>query len=186
MEARKTKIILMLGTRGTGKSTYAEQIAKTSPRALMVVPTFDDWAEKLPECKCRKRSDFDYTGVRCRVYENENDFKAIYAHLHDAVLVLDDPRAYIGSNFDHSALKKIIIVSRKMMLDVVFVAHGFRDIPPVLFTFTTNYVLFNVMDEPKLRKNYIPADTLERIERALATVRAQAKTNPYAKIHITT
>ncbi len=182
--SRKTKITLILGTRGCGKSTYAERIARTGERALMVVPTWDDWAEKLPECKCRTRKDFKYTGVRSRVYENENDFKAIYAHLHNAVLVLDDPRAYIGSNFDHSALKKIIIVSRKMMLDIVFVAHGFRDIPPVLFTFITDYVLFNTMDEPKLRKAWIPPHILSKLETELHQVRRQAQTNPYAKTHI--
>ncbi|MCL2328316.1 MAG: hypothetical protein FWC39_07360 [Bacteroidetes bacterium] len=181
---RKTKIILILGVRGCGKSTYAEHLAHTNPRALMVVPTWDDWADKLPECKCRTRKDFEYTGVRCRVYENENDFVAIGKHLHDAVLVLDDPRAYIGSNFDHSALKKIIIVSRKMMLDIVFVAHGFRDIPPVLFSFVTDYVLFNVFDEPKIRKDRIPPNILEKLEKIVTEVRQQAKTNPYAKKHI--
>ena len=181
---RKTKIILILGVRGCGKSTYAEQLARTSPRALMVVPTWDDWADKLPECKCRKRKDFEYAGVRCRVYENENDFIAINEHLHNAVLVLDDPRAYIGSNFDHSALKKIIITSRKLMLDIVFVAHGFRDIPPVLFSFVTDYVLFNVFDEPKLRKSWIPPHILEKLEHEVAKVRQQAKTNPYAKAHV--
>lgn len=178
--------MLLLGVRGCGKSTFAEAVACIGKRALFVVPTWDDWADKLPECKCRARKDFDYTGVRCRVYENETDFVAIYKHLHDAVLVLDDPRAYIGSNFDHSALKKIIIVSRKMMLDIVFVAHGFRDIPPALFTYITDYVLFNTMDEPRLRKAWIPPHILQKLETAVNTVRTQALKNPYAKIHITT
>lgn len=180
-DKRKTKIILLAGVRGCGKSTYAERLARTAERSLMITPTFDDFADKLPECKCRTRPDFSYTGMRCRVYKNENDLRAILKHFHNGILILDDPLCYVRQNWEESALKGIVSVSRKMMLDIIFVVHGWDRVPPILFSFITDVVLFQLTSEPSLRKKYL-GSKLAEIERIQAEVNRQAKTNPYAKM----
>ena len=182
---RKARVTLIMGGNGCGKSTFAVNLMKNAiesgaaSRGLMVLPTFDDWAEIIPEVSGLDRHSLSFEGIKHNVYNNDDDFKHIFKNYHNGILTLDDCRTYVPSNFDNSYLKKILQRRRQMMVDVVLMAHGFREVPPKLFTFVTHYIIFNVTDNPAYRKADIPEEHFDNIQKIVHRVRKKAAKNAH-------
>jgi len=175
---RKSRCILILGKPGTGKSTLAYKLMKEYGRGLMVLPSYDDWADILPELDINCPDSYNYNGVKHHVYNTDNDFYYIYNMYHNGIACFDDVRAYIPSNFDYSHFKKMLIRPRQRMLDVIIMAHGFSEVPPKLFTFITDYVIMDIEDSPDIRKKYL-SGKLDILTKTVDFVKSKAHNNPH-------
>ncbi|NCC99483.1 MAG: AAA family ATPase [Bacteroidia bacterium] len=177
--ARKAKVICLIGTNGTGKSTLAVQLMERQKRGLMILPTFDDWAMKFDESKCATKFDFAFVGIRHHIAEGKSEelFDSIYRNFRDGVLVCDDPVVYINKNLDDHPIKNILARRRQIKCDVVFVAHSFFRIPPIFFEYITDYVIYNTTNATK-RKNEL-GQHYEAIERIINNVSKKAKKDPH-------
>ena len=65
------------------------------------------------------------------------------------------------------------------MRDVVIVGHGFTDIPPQYFTYTTKFILFKTTDNMIKRKNTI--SNFEAAQKVVERVNRKAMSNPHYK-----
>lgn len=70
-------------------------------------------------------------------------FDAIYKHFTGGLLVCDDPLTYTPKNLEDHPLKKILGRRRQMRCDVLFMAHSFMRLPPMFFSYVTDYVVYN-------------------------------------------
>ena len=58
-------------------------------------------------------------------------------------MVCDDPLTYTPKNLEDHPLKKILGRRRQMRCDVLFMAHSFMRLPPMFFSYVTDYVVYN-------------------------------------------
>lgn len=82
-------------------------------------------------------------------------FIKLFAYWGYGTLLLDDVRTYIGS----SSIESFDIIQRKkrqMYIDIIAVAHGFTEVPPVFYTFATDIWLFRTEDNPDRKIENIP------------------------------
>lgn len=175
---RAQERIILVGTNGTGKSTFADAIINAcitgvNKKALEVLP--DDSEPIFRNDFEVKPSELKYisniAAKRCKVYfDSPKIFKDILLYFKNGVLILDDARYYSGS-FDDD-LRKIFIRSRQNNVDIVFICHGLSEIPPSLITFATKIVLFNTVDSWQRLKNKIPNPN--QFEKYVNEIRAKA------------
>lgn len=184
MAERKTEHIIILGTNGTGKTTLLQELVnkanENGRRALIITPDPVEWRhveEIQPTAKELRKGGF--TGVRKIVYYGETaTLKPIGEFYFDGVLIFDDCRAYFGSQ-TLPTLKNIFIRRRQYMRDIIIIGHGFTDIPPQYYTYTTMFILFKTVDNMSKRKGTI--SNYEATKLVVDRVNRKSLTDPHYK-----
>jgi len=181
-ETRTPKQIIVLGTNGTGKTTFVKKLViselkKKNSHILIVVPDDMEWNTiefvhpKFPERIER------YVGVRKIVY-----FKGLLSIINErfnnGLLVFDDCRKYFKAALDEE-LQGLMIRRRQKMIDIITVGHGFTQVPPAMFTFSTHYVLFRTKDNIRRRKDVIGEEDFEALEEAKIRINNNAIKEPH-------
>jgi ABC-type Mn2+/Zn2+ transport system ATPase subunit len=157
-EPRTPKQIVVLGTNGTGKTTFVKKLVvnelhKKYSHVLIVVPDDMEW-NSIPWVNPRFPHRIEnYVGARKVVY-----FPGLLDIIRDkfrnGLVVFDDCRAYFTAALE-TDLHSLLIRRRQQMIDIVAVGHGFTEVPPKFFTFATHFALFKTCDNINRRKNYL-------------------------------
>lgn len=109
---RNGKVFLIIGGRGTGKTTYLERLLKPKKNVVVFQLFLDE----------------HYKYAEKRLYQ---DF-AINKSLINKSLVIEDATQLIGSN-PKNDIRKIVVSSKQMGSDVFFVFHSANVVPPYLW-----------------------------------------------------
>ena len=109
---RNSKVILIIGGRATGKTTYIEKLIKQKTNAVIFQLMLDN----------------RYYGKIKMLYQ---DFTICRA-LCNKTIVIEDATQLIGSN-PKNDIRKIVVSSKQMGSDVIFVFHSFNVVPPYLW-----------------------------------------------------
>jgi hypothetical protein len=179
---REVMLVMMAGAPGTGKTTLAKQFVEKLGQKKCLIIDPDGLEDKW---KTYKRIDVsnpqairDLNGIAWSYMmdDTEKMFYNIYTNFRDGLLVFDDCRVYAKSNATDS-LRNLLRRKRQMMADIICAAHGFSEIPPAFFAFTTHYALFRTMDNILKRKGELhPFEEFEKIKQR---VDSKAGYNPY-------
>ena len=180
MIERSTKLIIVLGYNGTGKTTFTKklvnvEIKKPTGKALIVTPDDNEWND-LPMNELNKKVDFDYKGAKRTIYLEDFTLERIKQYYHNGLLVFDDCRSYFTSSVT-LYLHNLLIRRRQKMLDIVAVGHGFTEVPPKFFTFCSDIVLFQTKDDIFKRKNDILQ--FDKVKEAADRVNKKAEQFPH-------
>ena len=178
---RETKLIIIIGYNGTGKTTLSKKIVmealKHNQRVLIVTPDDIEW-RTIPLVHHRHKHHIQtYTGARRIIYEDEETLKSIINYFDNGLLLFDDCRSYLTSN-TNADLHKLLIRRRQKMIDIVAVGHGFTEIPPKFFTFASDIALFSTKDNIKRRKDVLK--DFDRMAYEQNAVNQLALKNPHA------
>jgi ABC-type Mn2+/Zn2+ transport system ATPase subunit len=179
-ETRTPKQIIVLGTNGTGKTTFVKKLViselkKKENHILIVVPDDMEWNTiesvhpKFPE-RIEK-----YIGARKIIYY-PGLIEIIRERFKNGLLVFDDCRAYFDASLDKD-LHSLLIRRRQQMIDIVAVGHGFTEVPPKMFTFSTHIALFRTIDNIARRKDCI--NNFDEIKAAQTRINTKAITEPH-------
>lgn len=179
---RDAYLTIVLGTNGTGKSTIVGkqfidiELKNQNGRVLIVTPDDSEW-QHLTEVKNIKELS-SFTGIKKVIY-TPGTMQVIHNKYKNGLLVFDDFRAFdIEKQTEKEALRKIAIRRRQKSRDTIIIAHGFTDIiPSFLLKYASHYVIFQTLDNIKLKKNYFI--NYELMERTQAEVNQKAKTKPH-------
>jgi len=176
---RQTKLIIVLGYNGTGKTTLVKKLVldslKRRDRALIVTPDDIEWQPvPLVHNKFKHRIE-RYVGARRLIYQ-KGDLELIASHYKSGLLVLDDCRAYLEARTEPE-MHELLIRRRQRMIDIIAVGHGFTEVPPKFFTFSSEIILFRTIDNIERRKNVLK--DYERMKEAQTRVNLAAVKNPY-------
>lgn len=152
--------MLILGANRTGKSSFAlklanKEVQKKDGRVLIVLP---DPISKVwsPFDEIESTDLWDFTGIK-KIYYQPGLIQDIFKKYYNGLLIFDDFKAYgIHGGYEITALRQISLRRTQHMLDVMFLAHGFKEVVPrFIFTFTTDYILFKTLDSMDGLKNEI-------------------------------
>ena len=179
-EGRTPKQIIVLGTNGTGKTTFVKKLVlselkKKDSHILIVVPDDMEWdtIEYVhPKYPGRIES---YVGARKVIYF-DGLMEIIQDKFRNGLLVFDDCRRYFTSSVG-KALHGLLIRRRQKMIDIVVVGHGFTEVPPKMFTFSTHIALFRTIDNIVRRKDCI--NNFEEIKAAQTRIKEKALKEPH-------
>jgi len=180
-QERQPKLMLIIGTNGTGKSTFAKkmllaELKKPDGRALIVTPHDMEW-QQIPMVHEKFPQHIEkYVKARRMIFQDEQDLEYILKYFSRGLLIFDDCRAYFKSSLD-AHLHRLLISRRQLMMDIIAVGHGFTEVPPKFFTFATHLVLFRTTDNIARRKDVLR--DFEAMEQAQQRVNQAAIQNPH-------
>jgi len=150
-----TSMTVLLGTNGTGKTTTLKGILENSgKRGLIITPDDREWTEyPITELREGVKSDFLYTGIRRHIW-NPKTTMGVLKYFQNGIIVFDDCRAYLRANTSED-IHQLMIRRRQRGVDIFAVGHGYTEVPPVFFTFATDFILFLTRDNIERRKYVI-------------------------------
>ncbi|MDR2824794.1 MAG: hypothetical protein LBB41_06320 [Prevotellaceae bacterium] len=188
MENREAKLTLILGAKGTGKTTLLQTIISTAKeRVLICTPDEIEW-QQYEITELLRPSDFDFHDVKKFIFTNvdKKDFSVNGQRVNcftRGFLIFDDCRLFFkGYEYEKEVYRQLIIRQRHKMRDIFLVAHGFKEIPPFFFTCATDIILFRTTDNIAARKKDLK--DFDRMLAAQARVNAKAQTQPHHFEHI--
>lgn len=139
--------IILVGTNGCGKTTALKNIvAATNRKCLVITPYDNEWTE-YPMVTLTDASDFVFTGIRRHMYDPKRTMQVL-KYFQNGIIVFDDCRAYVKAGVQDQ-IHNLLMGSRQRRIDVYAAAHGLTEVPPVFYTFVTDFVLFQTRDNPK-------------------------------------
>ena len=179
-KGRTPKQILVMGTNGTGKTTFVKKLVinelkKPDSHILVVTPHDMEWTTlEFVNPRFPNRIEW-YKGAR-RIIYFDGLLQIIKEKFFNGMVVFDDCRSYFNASLDND-LHSLLISRRQHMIDIVAVGHGFTEIPPKFFTFSTHYALFKTIDNIIVRKNVI--QNFEELKAAQLRINQKAIQDPH-------
>lgn len=180
---RQTKRTLIIGAPGTGKTTLLHRIlASCGQKTLVITPYMNEWTETdangvelYPELSDLRASNLYFNGIRRHVFRPKYTLEHLYK-FRRGIIVFDDCRGYFKANLDEK-IHALMLGTRQNMIDVFVVAHGMREVPPVFFTFATEYILFRTEDNLDRRASDIRC--IDKVRHMQSLVNSSSVQNPY-------
>ena len=174
----QTRMTIIIGTNGTGKSTLVRQIVNgiNLPRKLIITRQLDEWDE-CPQNNLVAREDFLFKGIQRHIPTDVNQTLDRLHYLRRCAVVFDDARKYLKAKTDDE-LNALYISRRQYAMHIIFVAHSFDQVPIQAYSFATDFILFRTskpIDKGRLNQLNDP----EKFEETKRRVDQEAKTNPY-------
>ena len=163
---REAKMTLIIGTNGCGKTTILRKILQSSKeKSLVITPDDVEWRD-FPLNELNSSKDFNFAGINRHIFFPKTTLERI-KFFQRGLLVFDDCRAYLDAATDKE-IRTLLIRRRMREVDVFAVGHGFTEIPPVFFRFTSDIILFRTTENIKERKNCIKNfDAVEKIQQRI-------------------
>lgn len=173
--------MVIIGKRGTGKTTYIRKLVNNSleakRRVLIVTPNMDDFAS-IPLVHPRFTERIaTYKGARRIVtYGAPAEIDNICRIFRHGLLVFDDCRSYLLDK-PSVYLKNMLISARHYDVDIIAVGHGVTTVPPQFFTYATHFMIFATTDNPVKRKNDV--QNYPKFESTILSVNRDALADPH-------
>lgn len=172
---------VIVGKPGTGKTTVLRSILRecleSGRRALIVTPHENEW-EDVPMVHPRLQHHIrTYRGARRIICHGEkNILENIKRYFVNGFLIFDDCKAYIRPS-DRVYMEQFLLALRQKDVDFACCGHGFTTIPPVFYTFATEFFVFATTDNPKKRKDDVM--NYEVLEKTVSRVNQKSLKNKH-------
>ena len=164
-ELRNTRFNGIVGSPGSGKSTYAALAVRNYPRNVIVwkhTINVDDKAFKfLPEKTMDNWRKGAKPGepVKCKMGGTEADYATLLEWIktdyRNGLLVVDDCSIFEDGKLSPN-MRHLVAMRRHYGIDIWLIYHGFSAFPIDQYKFINHLVIFNTNDEIGYKKNKIP------------------------------
>lgn len=182
--------IALVGTNGTGKSTYMKAVMDIYKRDVLLL--MDDDSEEmfdyltevsLEQIKMFHGKAVHYVDSMTRQTRAES-FNQIYEHFGrhgenqvGGLLCVDDAMAILDVR--DPAMMKIFKKRRQRKLDIIMNCHGAEEYPVSLFRNTTHFVIFRTVGSIQNIEGRMNREAAEIFVQVVRHVNEIAKTNPH-------
>lgn len=138
------KVIIIVGGRGTGKTTYLRhKLEMVHPKARMVYDVAGHYTDLYPH----PMLEFEV-------------FKEKTTQIERAVVVYEEASIYFSNRGDDRMLKDLLVKSRYRNNIIFLVYHSLRMVPRYIFDLSNNIVLFKTNDNLKRIETKFESDIL--------------------------
>lgn len=176
---RYPRLILLIGTNGTGKTTVQKkmmlpELRKDNGRVLILVPDELEWTNIPMVHPDRPGRIAWYYGARRMIITRstlKDKLEMIRNHFKNGQLYFDDFRSFTGARTE-AEFEELLIRRRQNSVDIFAVGHGFEKIPRAFFSYATDIILFKTVGTIKDRREYL--NEPDRIEAAQRRVNERA------------
>ena len=177
---RLHKAIAIVGRKGTGKSTYANTVAKAfiaaNPTKKVVIfdvngsPAYAEHAA----ITYGRWNEFD-NGIR-RLYdpEHERALKFLATNFRNGMIIFEDCTKYIPA-MPQKEIKSMLVDHRMMQTDVVFTFHSVSFVPPFFWKMLNMVSLGKTDDDFEQRLSYWRNKGIPNINAFIAAAEKLAK-----------
>lgn len=154
---RSNVVILVVGTRDVGKTTYFAGSEKDNIKGIvpsylqkgkrvLVIDTMDHHAWRIAQTININQLE-TFTGLK-RIYTSRTNelLDIIQDKLFNSVLIIEDATRFIEGNMANS-IKKFVLESKHRNLDIYFMFHMLRKVPPLLAGVSDYLLLFKTRDK---------------------------------------
>lgn len=180
-EKRVNYITLIIGTRGTGKTTFVKgseelkiegvidvYLDRDPKQKILIVDLFDNpvWSD-VPTITVEKLARWKSGVYRIYHHDASELMRIINRHCYNTVIFFEDATKYVQNTLDEN-LRRLLIDSKQKNLDVFFAFHYLNAVPPGLVRISDYMVLFKTNEtySSQLRNKYPHPD----IEKAFKEV----------------
>lgn len=177
---------IMVGRKGTGKSTKLAVIAAKYPASKKVLiidvngsPAYNNFERiEISKLKHLKSGKVKLLGT-----PSDSDLEFIAENFRDGLVIFEDCTKYIESS-PSRAIKTFLVDHRMYRCDLIFTFHSLKRIPPFFFEMTSYITLCKTQEqiEGARNKNIIP--NYENVIKAWNKV--QTNPNPYYSLTVET
>lgn len=173
---RNPRFNALIGSPGSGKSTYTANAIKVYRRPVIVIKhtvnIHDEAFSFLPIQTMES-----YKGGKCKMAvstrkEYVEVLKWAMNTVRDALIVVDDATIYERDRIS-AEMGLLLAMRRHYGIEIWMVYHGFTWFPIDQFLFVNHLVIFNTNDEIGYKKNKIPE--YEKIQEAIDVSRERFK-----------
>lgn len=152
-----TNVIVIVGGRGTGKTTFGMKLIDSTPQPKVLVvntfihPAYADWPKitikQLPKWK----------GGKYYLHGSNYDamFEAIDKHVHDTFIVIEDSAKVVHQN-PQDSVRRICLDSKQKNNDVIFMYHSFSEVPPKLYRWLDFIQIFKTAESERDIRAKVP------------------------------
>jgi GTPase SAR1 family protein len=177
---RQGLFMIIIGTNGTGKTTFLRELLESSPRRTLAVdPDGMEW-DDYTTIPIERTGDLK-DGAKARVIAPQGAEFQYLMDLVNANLILDDCRYYVKPMIE-GEIRKTLVRRRQRALDIFAVAHSFNEIPPTFWVFATHIVLFKTTDNLARKKENMPR--FEQIKEIASAVNSSSDPHHYEIINL--
>lgn len=179
---RQEKFILIIGTTGTGKTTFCIELMQkkllTKQNRILLINPNDEKLSGYENINLSSPEIKTFQGIRKTYILDKKDWQGL-KNFKNGMLVFDDCRRYMPDNLPLE-LRDIFINNRHYHIDIITVGHGFTEIPPRFYTFAKQLVLFKTLDSVDLRKRKLGGN-FEKIKNLISDISKLYKNDRHIK-----
>jgi ABC-type sugar transport system ATPase subunit len=179
---RSTKLTLIIGTNGTGKTTLLKKILATIPphaKTLILMPDYTEWQNVSSEINLENKQEIATLEGRAKSALTNSQIKLIknLQYFTQGTLIFDDCRGYLTKR-ENQHLNTLLIRRRQMQNDLFFVIHSFTHIPTNIYAYASDIFLFRTTERitQPVREKLIDANKMIEAQKR---VNQAATQNPY-------
>lgn len=156
-ETRKISLSVNVGKQGVGKTYFLLKSlfpAFVKQKGILIYDySCEDEYAIYPLILLQDLGKWKGQGIY-RIYDADPEkvFEAIYKHVRNCYLVLEDSKAYITSR-PKQAIANVLGIRRQLGVDIIMNFWTLEDVPPQIYTYTNYLTIFKTADsEKKLQK----------------------------------
>lgn len=146
-EKRLNLVSLVIGRRGSGKTTFLREGIAAYPKKVLIVDTLDHPAYKDVQVISPERLKYWESGT-VRVFGS--DFKRIFSnikeHCRNCLIIFEDSTKYLRRELPDD-VRNYIIDTKQLNVDLIFTFHGFGMVMPDLYRLSDAITIFKVGED---------------------------------------
>ena len=153
---------LIVGDRGTGKTTFQKNILKVNQKKSLVMDLIDHptWRDfyTIKDTDLKK---WKSGNVRVITDDPERTVKLIAQYVYNSNIIYEDANQYFDFNLSKD-VKKVIIQSKQKNNDIFAMYHGLAEIPKYFRSMFNSLILFKTNDVLSETKKFAAKNKLEK------------------------
>jgi hypothetical protein len=145
------KVILVIGRKRTGKSTFTIQKMLLNRPKVLVVDTYDHPAYRN-DFKTISGLNIHNWKSRQRTFDQPvlDTLGTLFSTCFDGVILVEDAHKSLSANIPKSIIQGFVD-SRNRGLDVILMFHSLDDVPPYICRMFDRLILFATEDDPSIK-----------------------------------
>jgi len=156
MSNRYAKIVVIVGVRGCGKTTFVRQLITDNQKSIVCTPHLYEW-DDLPDNDFETAQDFKFSGVQRHIIKYDYTLERLKL-FSNGTIAFDDCINFLPSNpksFEGKDFMQFLIDGRHKSVDFIAVAHGITQISPCFYPYVSDIIMFKTTDNLTLAKSKI-------------------------------